>query len=98
MEILIFNVLMDHENKVAGDEDPIRAWKGHNWDYRLMYRKIDIMESKMGIQFYPPSLVDSGGSILGAQRLVPGKGGMLLRLNMVALAAVQGVCFSIFIP
>ena len=44
MEILIFNVLMDHENKVAGDKDPIRAWKGHNWDYRLMYRKIDIME------------------------------------------------------
>ena len=40
--------------KLEGDEEPIRAWKEHNADCHLMHRKIDLMASHMGIQFFHP--------------------------------------------
>jgi hypothetical protein len=51
-------------NKEIGDKELARAWKEHNRDCQLMYKKIDIMASKMGIHFYRPPALGSGDLVL----------------------------------
>ena len=38
--------------KWEGDGEPVRVWKEHNSYCRLMHRKIDLMDTKMGIQLF----------------------------------------------
>lgn len=50
---MLGRVLMERSAKDEGDTEPVRAWKEHNSDCRLMHRKVDVIGSKLGIKFLP---------------------------------------------
>ena len=51
--------MMERENKETRYEDPIKAWKEHNQDNRLMHCKIEVIAGKLCIQLYPAHMVAS---------------------------------------
>jgi len=51
---LLAHAIMTNMAKAEGDEEPVRAWKDHNAESRLMHRKIDAIANKLGLTFYDP--------------------------------------------
>ena len=51
---LLAHAIMTNTAKAEGDEEPVRAWKDHNADSRLMHRKIVAIAKRLGITFFDP--------------------------------------------
>jgi len=51
---LLAHAIMTNMVKAQGDEEPVRAWKDHNVDSRLMHLKIDAIAKKIGLTFFDP--------------------------------------------
>ena len=49
MNNLLSHVLMERENKQRGDVELVQEWKEHHQNCRLMYKKVDVIGSNLGL-------------------------------------------------